>query len=910
MTARLVITDGATTVSLLGPIFNLREWRPNVAPFKGGGLYADSPLGDNRVLVDYHFENGVDTFELTADGISQDDVIRWTQELRRLLMKAANYRSNQWPTSPTGPVWIEAKASKETNTRYALIVSGLMAEDDGPFRQPFLQPNCLAVMDKLELIIEHEHWQEVRPGLGVCLPLTIRTDFDIIPYVDLLLRTSATSGAPFGLWKFNETSGTTARNYSVHGSLMNASYLAGVILNDLTFLTGEPAAFISLNSGVNAYSTTFNTFFDGNKGSLLLWIRTSGLIWTSGNEHWIFRAEVDSNNKIWIYKSTTDGQIVASITANGVTRTATLSGLTTTDWFSLGLTWSNDDRQILLYINGEVRAVDIFYTQPFTGSLSSFGVIFGAETLAGVDALSSDIAYAAIWDYKIPSSTFSRFMTAPNPGDDETSCEIVYVANKRNALRISHAWYNDVSIPSFSANLIGLAYTVSAIMLPLVPAVGDLLYFGSSTTTSPQGGPFSSVVLDITGIPKGYTGTWEYYNGAWVALENQDNSGGLLNPGISSVHWLQPSDWIAVSINGVTAYWVRFRLTGAVSTVPPSQQNRSPYTINRPYIQIPAGSLAGDIPALIRLVITGWADQSVSGGPALTATRVYAGSRRLSRGDFPGYINLGLIQNTTNIVNTVGTNTLFTVDTRSTSGQSAIFNPTGVESLTTRVTTTIDAGLATALAGTYRCFVRGRATGSTTAWTARVVARSATGIQQAVTDTVAASGGGLYVFELGQITLPPGLRLSAGELSGNIEILTQVSSSNGTDNLHLYDLILIPTDELSFLAESGDLSSFQDMIGYYTNPYSSFGRTKLNVDGALDPKWSPKAQLEAADADIVISRWRLISPPDIALDADEGHRLWFLFVTQTGTVLKNEPEFAAGVSVERVARYLSGRGSR
>ena len=164
MAAILEISDGTTTVDLLGSNgYILNSWRPAISGYKGGGTFQSSSLSDGRRLVHKAFAAATETFDLKARDVSQDTLIKTTQELRRLLEKASDYWTNNWQDEP---VWIKTKASNETNARYAIIHVGVIPEDENPFSQPFLQPSCDAVMDNIGLIVERGHWWSEEPKTG------------------------------------------------------------------------------------------------------------------------------------------------------------------------------------------------------------------------------------------------------------------------------------------------------------------------------------------------------------------------------------------------------------------------------------------------------------------------------------------------------------------------------------------------------------------------------------------------------------------------------------------------------------------------------------------------------------------------------------------------------------------------
>lgn len=922
MTARLLITDGTTSVSLLGPVFYLSEWRPNISFYKDGGSFADSPLADGRRLVDRRFENVVETFELKSTGYNQDNIIRWSQDLRRLLEQAAEYWAG---FGARGPVWIEAKSSQETNTRYALIMAGRIPEDDNPYRQPFLQPDCRAVMDNLTLIIERLHWQECEPETDVCMPLVVRPDLDPegFAYLDRIKGVAPTSSL-VAVWKFNEEAGLVANNYTNYGDLLDGVYNGGIILDDLTFLTGEPSAFVSIVNGVvDVHSTTLENLFEsadiGEHGTFVIWIRSSGLIWTDGDEHYILKLWAESGNQITLRKTAADNTIEGLIEADGLTRTVTSASVNgTTDWLSIGFTWNSTTHVMRLYLNGIIRSINFDYRGNFSGPITEAWI--GAEESPGgatTPGISSDIAYGILWSQAIEPHDLLPVLNPPRPNFEGTLCEDVYVSNKLANARISHGYYYDASLGTFSTNIVLNDYEVgSTLLLPAAPAAGDFLYFGSSTSTTPPGRTFDSIVLDITNNPEGVSGSWQYWNGAiWTALTTiKDNTASLMNNDVNSVHWSPPTNWTSTTINSVVAYWVRFNVSSVSSPVPPKQQNRAPYTVIRPHVEIPAESVPGDIPTLVGITLEGVASTGISLGNNIPAFRVYGGLRSLSRGyGFTSHINLGDIQNQNGITISVGTDTAFATDNESPTGRAAVYNPGGAEAMVERVNIEIGSNLSADFRGTYRAFLRTRSAGTTT-WEVRL-RLYVMGEDDILTPTVTFIGGSAYATDLGPISLPPGLPdMLRSEISGIFNIGIEAGASVGTQDLKFYDLILIPIDEATFLAEANNPDGTNNQIGWWvTTDFGGSGvTTELEVDSIRNLRSGPRAMLKIAYTDEIFARWRLTSGAQIGCHANSDQRWWFLFGggTQGATAFAAEPEITMRVSMRRAARYFSMRGDR
>lgn len=135
---------------------------PNIAAYRGGGVYNQSVFGDGRTLVDTQYDNVIETIGLKLVASSQDELAKKMQDLRRLLIKAKDFWVNRFATEP---VWIEARSSNETNIRYAVIHNAQILSDSDMWRQPFLQPGNEAFLDNISLVIERGHWQDARPGI-------------------------------------------------------------------------------------------------------------------------------------------------------------------------------------------------------------------------------------------------------------------------------------------------------------------------------------------------------------------------------------------------------------------------------------------------------------------------------------------------------------------------------------------------------------------------------------------------------------------------------------------------------------------------------------------------------------------------------------------------------------------------
>ena len=119
MNGDLYITNGTSRINLLTGIdgYHLDEWNPALPGRES--TWRDSPLSDGRKPALMKWSNATETMKFKIAHFTQDDVIYETQELRRLLLAAEEYFFGV----NNVPVWIEARGTCETNTRYAVVVT-------------------------------------------------------------------------------------------------------------------------------------------------------------------------------------------------------------------------------------------------------------------------------------------------------------------------------------------------------------------------------------------------------------------------------------------------------------------------------------------------------------------------------------------------------------------------------------------------------------------------------------------------------------------------------------------------------------------------------------------------------------------------------------------------------------------
>ena len=133
----------------------------------------------------------------------------------------------------------------------------------------------------------------------------------------------------------------------------------------------------------------------------------------------------------------------------------------------------------------------------------------------------------------------------------------------------TQVWQYDDSLTTFVDETAGFNDETVANFTPFpaAEAADDYVAVGRATT-------FGKLTFNNAGGTAGVggTGTWQYWNGtAWAALTNVSDGTAGFTTAVSdnqTVTFDVPADWAVTSLNSVSAYYVRFLLTGVYATNP------------------------------------------------------------------------------------------------------------------------------------------------------------------------------------------------------------------------------------------------------------------------------------------------------------------------------------------------------
>lgn len=173
----LYITDGTikdngqlNRLDLINPVvgYMLNNWRPTIAQYKEGGTFSDSPHGTGRRLTKRVFGNAIEVFDLKAKSYNQDNLIEFTHALLGWQESAADYWTSDWADTP---IYLVAKAARESSPRYAVIHVMSVPELENPYAQPFFNIGHPA-HEQLTLRMERGDWTSNPPGQFTCVAIS------------------------------------------------------------------------------------------------------------------------------------------------------------------------------------------------------------------------------------------------------------------------------------------------------------------------------------------------------------------------------------------------------------------------------------------------------------------------------------------------------------------------------------------------------------------------------------------------------------------------------------------------------------------------------------------------------------------------------------------------------------------
>lgn len=497
-----------------------------------------------------------------------------------------------------------------------------------------------------------------------------------------------------------------------------------------------------------------------------------------------------------------------------------------------------------------------------------------------------------------------------------------YIVNSRETASLTHIYRFDNSAGTYSANLIA---STSFEYFPNPAGDEDILYIGSTA------GRFRDVVFHI-GTHRTGTATlvWEFWSGAaWTAFvessEFTDTTNKFTQPGGSVtthafyVKIVVSTGWATTSINGVTAYWIRCRIN-TFTDMPgvPAQSTRVVYNTREPRITIASTALKGDLAALLLMYFN---NKGIVTADTQGIAQILVGAKSRGLSNFVSHLNWGGCNPTGWTINDEGASVTTATDS---------FSPCGIRrqidfantALIARTWFNLQFPYVQDFIGTYRVFLRcnqlGGSVGDVQVQLQVVLNNITIGADGAThksvikklqrgADTPQTSA---EVVDFGLLTipfLPHGRGIAEPQaqdtLISEIDLVIFAGSASSTPDLYLYDLILMPVDEMFCSVEVPRLGGSVEQGLQQDNA--------LLVDAGLA---ETGAQLVTAwentfgDTTYIAMQWYYTTPPP-ELEPDQETALYFLLNANGIAAGISRPGQGCMFELRAHQRWLQLRGS-
>lgn len=605
----LTVTDGTPeyTVSFIATSKGviLKDWNPqtNIAKI----TWSEPVYADGRKPVMSTWANAIETFESDiADG-DMDGVIEPFRKVIDLFKRAVDYWKSDYQIGDgpeVHPIWLIARGTCETETRYAYIYNGDIPQLSNPHDLPFIgdpsSNGMQAAIESLTITIERGLWRDTAPGSVSCLKTY---SYQVMPgwtsgvfYPGSGDDTVSVDGAGGG--------GVLTPNDLEHQSqdVLNL----GIRYRNLNIPQGATilAAYCIYESNYNTlpgdlFPNTYSLiegFDEDNTAAFSTWANFYARAVTAANfDHIAWET------------GTTAGQYLTYLNLNTIVQEI----VNRPGWAS-----------------GNAMGFKITHNDPF-GPPAFMVREFGAYNTPGFDMP----ALYVIWED--PEVAF---------GVDTPVCERSFAAGYFVNNQPDYMAYYDASTAVYTPSIVS---PQPQNLFPQPLGVGDRLFIGADY-------PFANLSFYLNPAGDGtVTYVYKYSTAGGIAAGSLSNVverdfglySGFANTGQTSVVFTRPDDWAKNSVMTwlPSKYWLVIEITGITGapTAPPIQDDKPVYSTTWPFWEIDETEVGGDIEALLRFLLIQIETLDGAGDSKGEYNHILLGSRSYDRGsDFMPYLNV------------------------------------------------------------------------------------------------------------------------------------------------------------------------------------------------------------------------------------------------------------------------------
>lgn len=208
-------------------------------------------------------------------------------------------------------------------------------------------------------------------------------------------RSAIISGlSPVAYLPLDDSSGTTVAAASIGGQ--NGVYSHTDVPGAATYTDGSNAPlFVRADTNYCDVFDMVNTHFDRTEGHVSFDVQIASGVWTDGVRQGLLNWEVNSSNRLRVWKSAVSNLLEMQIAAGG-TAVSVNHAISTTDWFNVQFAWRTTGNFQRIYVNGTQVATGAMGT--WSGSSWVSGRVVMGARYTTLEPSDSKIAHVALWD--------------------------------------------------------------------------------------------------------------------------------------------------------------------------------------------------------------------------------------------------------------------------------------------------------------------------------------------------------------------------------------------------------------------------------------------------------------------------------------------------------------------------------
>jgi len=204
---------------------------------------------------------------------------------------------------------------------------------------------------------------------------------------------------PIALWALNDKTDTTA--WDASRNWRNGVH-ANVALGQPGIGDGGTSAGYDGRATTNIFSPSLSAVYNGAETTLVMWAITTD--WTDGAERKLFNVNsIVNNDFLFVRKSPFNNRVDAALKSGGVTKIASETPYSPTEFFMLACTVSETNDELILYLDGvEVDSV---------AGLGIWGAPITAAFIGALNAVTHRwdgcITLCTLFDRALPPATIA-----------------------------------------------------------------------------------------------------------------------------------------------------------------------------------------------------------------------------------------------------------------------------------------------------------------------------------------------------------------------------------------------------------------------------------------------------------------------------------------------------------------------